>query len=341
MKKLSKNENDIAVTTRIRLARNVKGIPYPKRMTEAAAKKLIEDVWDAFSSSPIKESLTLFEMQKLSETEKKALIEKHLISAELCVSKVPSVAIISKDEKISIMVNEEDHIRIQVFEQGLDAEKAYDTAKKIEALLSEKLQFDYDRQFGFLTSCPTNAGTGLRASVMLHLPAISASHRINPLLKWAANLGMTVRGLYGEGSKASGDLFQLSNQITLGTNEKEIISRFTAASCSLVSEERRISAELFENNRYELTDKCLRSLGILKNAYMISSSEALSLVSNVCMGVNAGIIKNIDMPLLRKTLFGAMSAGMSLRVKEEDAKERDIMRATLLQKALSGEESNI
>lgn len=329
------NENDIAVSTRIRLARNVKGLPYPRRMGETAAKKLIEDVWAAFDNSPLKSELKIFDMTKISDLEKKALVEKHLISTELCVSKVPSVAIISNDEKISIMVNEEDHIRIQVFEQGLDAEGAYDTAKKIETLLAEKLRFDYDEEFGYLTSCPTNAGTGLRASVMLHLPAISAAHRINPLLKWAANLGMTVRGLYGEGSKASGALFQLSNQITLGTSEKDIVSRFTAASCSLISEERRICAEIFENNYCELTDKCLRSLGIIKNAYMISSSEAMNLVSNVCMGVNAGIIKKLDTPKLRRALFSSMPALMSLTMNDKGAQERDIKRAQILQTALA------
>ena len=334
MKKPVGNEIDIAVSTRVRLARNVRGIPYPGKMTREAATELIEKVWEAFDASPLKKELNLYKMDETDPLKKQSLVEKHLISTQLCASKVPAVAIISNDEKISIMVNEEDHIRIQVFEQGLEAESAYDTAKKIETLLSEKLRFDYDEDFGYLTSCPTNAGTGLRASVMLHLPAISAAHRINPLLKWAANLGMTVRGLYGEGSKASGALFQLSNQITLGTSEKDIISRFTAASCSLVSEERRICAELFEKNYAELTDKSLRSLGIIKNAYMISSSEALSLVSNVCMGANAGIIKNIDTPKLRRALFSSMPALMSLTMDDKGDKARDIKRAQILQEAL-------
>ena len=328
------NEKDIAVSTRIRLARNIKSLPYPRKMSVSAAKELIETVWDALSNSPLQKELTLFEMAKLSDTEKKSLIEKHLISAELCASKVPSVAIISKDEKISIMVNEEDHLRIQVFADGLDSESAYDTAKKIETLLSERLTFDRDDEFGFLTSCPTNAGTGLRASVMLHLPAISAAGQISPLLKWAANLGMTVRGLYGEGSKASGALYQLSNQITLGTSEEDIISRFNAAACSLISEERRISAELFEKNSYEMKDKCLRSLGILKNAYMISSSEAFSLVSNVCMGANAGIIKNIDLVSLRRAMFSSLPATLVLEGQNLSAPERDIKRAQLLQNSL-------
>lgn len=335
MNKNTGNEIDIAVSTRIRLARNISGIPYPGKMSFQDAQNLIKQVWEAFDNSPLKNELKLYDMNRISDLEKKSLIEKHLISTEICASRVPSAAIISNDEKISLMINEEDHIRLQVFRAGLDAENAYDTAKKIEALLGEKLSFDVDEEFGFLTSCPTNAGTGLRASVMLHLPAISAAHRVNPLLKWAANLGMTVRGLYGEGSKASGALFQLSNQITLGTGEKDIIARFTAAACSLISEERRISAELFEKNPYELKDKCLRSLGILKNAYMISSSEALNLVSNVCMGANSGIIKNIDTYRLRSALFSSMPASLVLLSQDESAQQRDVRRAQILQNALN------
>ena len=334
MNKPSGNENDIAVTTRIRLARNIKGIPYPLNMSVSSAEKLIDDVWSAFDNSPLKQELKVYRIQDLSDTEKKALIEKHLISSELCASRVPSVAIISNDEKISLMVNEEDHIRLQVFEQGLEAEKAYDTAKKIEALLSEKLIFDYDSEFGYLTSCPTNAGTGLRASVMLHLPAISLSHSLSPLLKWASNLSMTVRGLYGEGSKASGALYQLSNRTTLGSDEADIITRVTAAACSLISEERRILAELFEKKQAEMTDKCLRSLGLMKFAYMISSNEAMNLVSNVCMGANAGIIKNIDCAKLRKALFDTMPATLVLKEGEDAAGMRDVKRAGILQKAL-------
>jgi len=329
------NEIDIAVSTRVRLARNISGIPYPRKMTTPQAKELIETVWSAFDNSPLKKELRKIEIASITDTERKALIEKHLISPELCASKVPSVAIISNDEKISVMVNEEDHLRIQVFADGLDSDSAYDTAKKIETLLSEKLTFDRDDEFGYLTSCPTNAGTGLRASVMLHLPAVSATGQVNPLLKWAANLGMTVRGLYGEGSKASGALFQLSNQITMGTSEKDILSRFNAAACSLISEERRLSAQLFENNEYEMKDKCLRSLGILKNAFMISSSEAMNLVSNVCMGANAGIIKNIDLAKLRKAMFTSMPATLSMQEENITPQDRDIKRAQILQNALS------
>ncbi len=329
------NEIDIAVSTRVRLARNISGIPYPRKMSAKQANELIDTVWSAFDNSPLKNELRKIEISTISDLEKKALIEKHLISPELCASKVPSVAIISNDEKISVMVNEEDHLRIQVFSDGLDPDSAYDTVKKIETLLAEKLTFDRDSEFGYLTSCPTNAGTGLRASVMLHLPAVSTSGQVNPLLKWAANLGMTVRGLYGEGSRASGALFQLSNQITMGTSEEDILSRFNAAACSLISEERRLSAQLFENNEYEMKDKCLRSLGILKNAYMISSSEAMNLVSNVCMGANAGIIKNIDLNALRKAMFSSMPATLIMENENITTQDRDVKRAQILQNSLS------
>ena len=302
------NENDIAVSTRIRLARNIKATPYPRKMNVKQANEVIEKVFSAFDNSPLKDELTLYRMDSLSEIEKKSMIERHLISPELASARVPAAVIVNREETLSLMINEEDHIRIQIFSSGLDTGGAYDNAKKIEAIIGETISFDTDEQFGFLTACPTNAGTGLRASVMLHLPAISASQNVNPLLKWAANLGMTVRGLYGEGSKSSGALFQLSNQITLGVSEEEIVSRFNAAACSLISEERRICADMFEKNRYALPDKCLRSLGILKNAYMISSAEAMNLVSNVCMGANSGIIKNIDNNRLRRTLFEAMPA---------------------------------
>lgn len=332
---LKKNENDVAVMTRVRLARNINALPYPKKMSVPTARQVIEEVWDALKKSPQGSELTLFKTEEMNDILKRSLVERHLISAELASSNIPAAAAISADESVSVMINEEDHIRIQVFTRGLDAESAYIKAKEIEEYIGQELTFDYDNEFGFLTSCPTNIGTGLRASVMLHLPAITVSQRVSPLLKWAANLGMTVRGLYGEGSRASGALFQLSNQITLGVSETEIVSRFTAAACSLISEERRISAEVFDSDRFRITDKCLRSLGILKNAYMINSSEATDLISNVCMGVNLGIIKNIDTSALRDAMFSTLPANINLSEPDMSPQMRDVKRAQLLQEALA------
>lgn len=335
---ISGNEIDIAVSTRIRLARNVRSIPYPQKMSVQMAREMISKVWETVKKTPIGENAKLLEMENLSDMQKKSLIERHLISTQLASSRVPAAVIVTDDERVSIMINEEDHIRLQVFSAGLDAEGAYEYAKQIESDMAKEIEFDVDSEFGYLTSCPTNAGTGLRASVMLHLPAISLTKSVNPLIKWAANLGMTVRGLYGEGSKASGALFQLSNQITLGTGEKEIISRFTAAACSLLSEERRICAEIYEKTPSMIKDKCLRSLGILKYGYMISSNEAIELVSDVCMGKNTGIIRNINLAALREELFNTMPATLSKDYENLSPEERDVKRAQRLQTVLSKEE---
>lgn len=329
----SGNENDVAVSTRVRIARNIKGIPYPGKMSVSMAEKIINDVWTALDTSPLKNELKLYKMAQMPERERVSLVERHIISPELAKSPIGAV-IISNDKSISIMINEEDHLRIQAFTQGLDADGAYTTAKQIETLLGERITYDCDEKFGFLTSCPTNAGTGLRASVMLHLPAITMAKSVNPLLKWAANLGMTVRGLYGEGSKASGALFQLSNQVTLGVSEQEILSRFNAAACSLISEERRISAEIYEKNKFVITDKCLRSLGILKNAYMISSGEATDLISNVCLGANLGIIKNIQQNKLRTAMFETFPSTLNLNYGDLQPEMRDVKRAQILQSTL-------
>lgn len=332
------NESDIAVTTRVRIARNIKRLAYPKKQTADGAQKIIEDVWAALNRSELGKELTLYETKNMSERLKQSLIERHLISAELAASPVPSAAAISRDRTVSVMINEEDHLRIQVFVPGLDPGAAYDKAKKLEAIINESLPFDCDGEFGYLTACPTNIGTGLRASVMLHLPAISVSHSVNELLSWAANLGMTVRGLYGEGSKASGAFFQLSNRITLGVSEEEIISRFSAAVCGLISEERRISAALFEQDGIELRDKCMRSLGILKYACTLSSSEAADLISYVCLGANSGIIKNIHTAALRNAFFDTLPATLALSEGELSEEELGMKRAQFLQNILSAKE---
>ncbi len=331
------NENDIALTTRVRLARNIKGKPFPERITRDDALGIIDTVSEALFGSVLKDELTLYKMWELSDAQRQSLVERHLISTNLASSRIPSAAIISRDERISVMINEEDHIRLQVFRPGLGPDSAYTEAKQLIRLIGEKAVFDYDKKFGYLTSCPTNAGTGMRVSVMLHLPAISITRSIDPLLKWAANSAMAVRGLYGEGSEASGALFQLSNQRTLGISETDILRAFSSAACALISEERRLCAEILQNDAPKLTDKCMRSLGILKNAYMISSSEAMSIVSDVCMGKNAGIINNINTEALYRRLFETMPASMLLKDNTLDAQKRDIKRAEILQSAIKEE----
>lgn len=330
----AENEKNTVLSTRVRLARNIKGKPFPSKMSVKDAEELIDVVYGALASSALGTELTLYKMHRLSDAEKQSLVEKHLISRNLAAGKLPSAAIVSRDKRISVMVNEEDHIRLQVFRNGLDTASAYEEAQRLIRLIGEKVEFEYDADFGYLTSCPTNVGTGMRVSVMLHLPAIGLTKSETPLIKWATNAAMTVRGVYGEGSKASGALYQLSNQRTLGISDADILRAFQEAATALVNEEQRLCNVLAKDKLPQLKDKCRRSLGLLKHAYMISSSEAMQLVSDVCLGQKTGIISNVDIRELYATLFEVMPATMLLKGDTQSSQQRDIQRAQILQNAV-------
>lgn len=315
------------LTGRVRLARNIKNTPFPAYMTKEQAREVIDRVWEAVSSSSLKNSVKLIKTEEADSTHLAALSEHHLISPDFLRTPLPAAVIISEDEKISIMINEEDHIRIQVFSDGCSLSEAYETADRIDTLLAEKLDIAFHEKFGFLTACPTNAGTGMRASYMLHLPALTMSGSINSVLSWASKLGLAVRGIYGEGSKAKGCFYQLSNQITLGATERDIISRLDAAAKELTKKEEVVLKAIFENNSDKITDRCMRAFGTLTNAYMLSSEETFSLVSDVEMGISLGIIKNIDKNELISALFDTLPASISEECGAEDAAERDKLRA--------------
>lgn len=314
---------------RVRLARNLKSIPFPSRMNKDMAHEVIDKVWEALSSSALKDTLTIIRSEECDKVFLMALSEKHLISPDFLKGTLPRAVIISKDEKISIMINEEDHIRMQVFAEGSSLDDAYDTADKIDNLLAEKLDIAFHEKFGFLTACPTNAGTGMRASFMLHLPALTMSNSISSVLTWANKLGLAVRGIYGEGSKAKGAFYQLSNQITLGATEKDIIQRVNLAADELLKKEEMVRTTLFENNRVRMTDRCMRSYGTLTNAYALSSEEAFSFSSDVLLGISLGIINNITPEKLSTTLFSTLPASIAQtgELSDSDPTSRDVLRA--------------
>lgn len=328
--------NDITkfLSGRIRLARNISNTPFPVRMTKEQAREVIKKVWDAVSSSSLAPHLKLIKTEEADSTELMSLSERHLVSLDFLKGDLPRAVILSDDETISIMINEEDHIRIQVFTSGSLSE-AYDTADKIDTLLSEKLDIAFDEKFGFLTACPTNAGTGMRAGYMLHLPAITITNSISSVLAWASKLGLAVRGFYGEGSKAQGCFYQLSNQVTLGATERDITARLDSAANELSEKERYLRRSLYENNTVRITDKCMRSYGILSNAYSLSSEEAFSLVSDVELGISLGIIKNTDPSRLVNLLFDSLPASISMaHGGSVDSSERDVLRAEFFRNSL-------
>lgn len=318
-------ENDIVVSTRIRLARNLSGIPFPSRMTlaqleelKARAKKTISE-----SNTPFAKSLKYIDMDAVPEIEKGAMVERHVISPEFAAKSQGRAIILSSDESISIMIGEEDHIRIQVVLGGLQLEKAYDIAERLDALLYDSLHFAFDDDLGFLTECPTNLGTGLRASVMLHLPICESMGEITSLSENVGKIGFTVRGMYGEGSRSAASLYQISNQITLGISEKNAIDNLKIITTKLIEKEQNFRKGL---DRTSLDDTVYRALGTLKGCRIINGKEMMSLLSQIKLGVSMGILSNDINP------FGALIENqpymLMRKYGEMPPEERDIRRAS-------------
>lgn len=330
--------DDIVLSSRIRLARNLKEVPFPNKMNREMSKKVIENIEDSFyKSDGIKDDFESIYIGELDESTSYSFLERHLISRELISNsnRKESVFIINEDETVSIMINEEDHIRLQCIEGGLNLKDAYDRADKFDNIIEENLEYAFDERLGYLTSCPTNLGTGLRASVMLHLPALAMNNEINDVLNILTQVGMTLRGLYGEGSQAFGNIFQISNQITLGISENEIINNLTGVVNQIINQEKLAKEQIYNKHKYELEDRIFRSLGLLRSAVLLNSKECLFNISNVRMGVEMGIIKDVSKKDLNMLLVETQPASLQCRAGTKlGTKERDLKRAELVRKQL-------
>lgn len=324
-------EDDIAVSTRIRLARNLSGLPFPARMTPEQRKELNLKVKNAVlqSNTPFAKCLKYIDMADVPQTEIAAMVERHIISPEFAEENADRAIIISADESISIMIGEEDHVRIQVILGGLQLEKAYDTAEQLDSLLYNELHFAFDRSLGFLTECPTNLGTGLRASVMLHLPVTESNGEISSIAETVGKIGFTVRGMYGEGSKASASMYQVSNQITLGISEKNAIDNLKIITAQLIDKERKARNSL---NKIKLEDMCFRALGTLQNCRILSSEEMMNLLSRIKLGISMGIIKTDVLPI--KLFIEGQPNMLMKKYGQLEPEERDIYRAAFMRDAL-------
>ncbi len=330
--KNNNTDNAIAVSSRIRLARNLKGFPFPARMTSEQRKELNLKVKEALlgSNTPFAKSLKYIDMANVPEAQKYAMVERHIISPEFANKSDNTAIILSSDESISIMIGEEDHLRIQVILAGLSLKEAYDIAERIDSLLYPALQFAFDSKLGFLTQCPTNLGTGLRASVMLHLPALENTGEIEALSNSIGKIGFTVRGMYGEGSKSAAALYQVSNQITLGLSEKNALDNLEIITSQLIEKEQK-SREGF--NKLELEDVTFRALGVLQNARILTSNEMMILLSRVKLGESMGILNTNVSPI--KLLIEAQPFMLMQKYGIMDPNDRDIYRANMIREALS------
>ncbi|MDW0113415.1 protein arginine kinase [Sporosarcina saromensis] len=332
--KSSGEHADIVMSTRIRLARNLKGYRFPIAFTAEEAHKIDEAVSTALLNSGEK-GYAYMKMSELPLLDRQVLVEKHLVSPQLTDSKRHGAVLLSEDETISIMVNEEDHIRIQCIYPGFQLENAYEQADTVDNYLEGQLPYAFDEAFGYLTSCPSNTGTGMRASVMMHLPALTITKQIDRIIPAITRLGMVVRGSYGEGSEAPGNIYQVSNQTTLGKTEKEILADLKNVALRLIAHERRSRELLLSKSRVALENKLFRSLGIITYARLLPSGEAARCLSDVRLGIDLNIIEDIDMSILNELMVFMQPGFLQQYAKAElTAEERDIFRANLFRERL-------
>lgn len=331
----SGENGDIVVSTRVRLARNLKKYPFPCKLKTREKQEINKIVTDVLvnGNSAISKRFSVLDLNDLSEIELISLVERHLVSPNFISNKDSKRLLLLNDETVSIMLNEEDHIRIQVMKEGFNLDEAYDIANKIDTLLSENLLYAYNEKLGYLTQCPTNLGTGLRASTMLHLPALQMNGQINNVSSNLSKLGFTLRGSYGEGTKAVGDLYQISNQVTLGISEEDAISNLKNIAFQLISQE-RLARKSFSSD-VTVLDKIGRSLGVLLNSYILSNEEFMNLISNVRFGVSIGKVDNIGYDTMNSLM---VNVGPAMLMKNEGKKltslKRDEIRSKIVKQKL-------
>lgn len=329
----SGNESDVVFSTRIRLARNIKGFSFVNRYTKNDALKIIEIIENIVPS--LGYGLKLLRLKDIDDITKLSLVEKHLISPEFAYNKSETGAIVINDEEnICIMINEEDHIRLQVISAGLELENLLNLAIEIDKKLEQLIPYAYNDKYGFLTSCPTNVGTGLRASVMVHLPALAKTGNIRKVLEVVNNFDMNIRGVYGEGSKISGDIYQISNKQSLGISEQEVIRNLKIITDKVIEQE-RLARKILAKNQIELEDKVYRAYGILANSRKLSSEEANILLSDVKLGTDMGIIKELNDLKVRKLEMYTKPANLQKYVGQTlDGYERDVKRAEIVKQII-------
>ncbi len=323
-------QSDIVLSTRIRLARNFKGIPFPGKISPEDAARVVDITEKALEGTNL--DFSRVDIPPASKTEKDKLIEKRFISPNLATQKKSSAVFISRDESISVMVNEEDHIRMQTIFAGFECQKAYEVISGLDECISEKTDYAVHQKYGYLTSCLTNVGTGMRISCMMHLPAICKANMADSLFAALAKLGVTVRGMYGEGSKASGYIFQISNQTTLGISETEIVDRLNSVVNELIAKERSLRKTIYKQDEAAMEDKIMRSLGILKTARLLSGKEMLELFSNIRQGISLGLVEDVEPKTLNYLMVETSAAHLSDRAS--DARERDILRAKIVRERM-------
>ena len=321
----------VALSTRIRLARNLCDFPFPGRAETSQRREVLTKCLSVLKDLRGMTGGVSSEMDDLSDLDKQILVEQHLISPELSQADDGAGLILSKDRSCCVMINEEDHLRIQVLRNGLNFGSVWKKANTLDLGLDTNLSYAYDNELGFLTACPTNLGTGLRASVMMHLPGLVMSKNMDKVINAVNQLGIAVRGIFGEGSDASGSVFQISNQQTLGESEEDILNRLDKTLGRLVEQELNARAKLLDESREQVFDKIGRALGCLRGAWIIQSSESMDHLSLVRLAADLGFLPEKYRGIADRLMMEIQPGHVQLSVgRAVDPDERDVLRAQIL-----------
>jgi len=325
----------IVMSSRVRLARNLKDFPFPGWAKKADRVKALEAIRLAVESLPQMSGAFSESMDNLSAMDKQILVERHLISREHAAKGVGSGLVLNKEESLCVMINEEDHLRMQALRPGLQLRSAWLAIDQVDTVLEKRLDYAFSNDLGYLTACPTNIGTGIRVSAMLHLPALVLSEQINQIIQAVNKLGLAVRGLYGEGTEALGNVFQVSNQMTLGEAETDIVERLNKVLTQLIEHEENARGSLLEKKPKMVFNHVGRAYGILANAHSISSKETMNLLSLMRLGIDLGMLPGVERSLVDELFILTQPAHLQQQLSEKlSAEERDLLRADMLRERL-------
>ncbi|HUS57203.1 MAG TPA: protein arginine kinase [Planctomycetota bacterium] len=328
-------ESDIIISSRIRLARNLADFPFTNRASAEQRAEIAELLRDRVAKIQVRSNaLNYFDLVQVNKLDLQFLVERHLISKELAQAEGARGVAINGEETVSIMINEEDHLRLQVLKSGFQLGETWEIIDELDDAIDRDVNYAFSLELGYLTACPTNVGTGMRASVMLHLPALLFTRQIDKVITAVGKMNLVVRGLYGEGTQYAGSLYQVSNQVTLGKSEEEILDNIVSTVPQIVRYERRARETLLSQNRAKLEDRIYRSLGMLKSARTISSNETITLLSHLRLGINLGLIE-MDIGEVNQLFIRALPAHLQkLEGKELEPDERDSVRAAFIRRKL-------
>lgn len=333
---------NIVMSSRIRLARNLAMTPFPNKSNKKNLSDILANIEAAINQINHFRNAMFLKISDLDGVDRQFLVERHLMSHEHAANAEGKGLVVSAEEVLSVMVNEEDHLRIQVMQSGFNLDETWKIIDTIDDQLSEKLEFAFTPDWGYLTACPTNTGTAMRGSLMLHLPALVMTKQINKVLAAIAKLSFASRGFYGEGTQATGNFFQISNQVSMGHSEEDIIQNINGLIRQIIEQEEQARQALLLQNRPMLEDKICRSLGILKNAHIISSQETIELLSMVRLGIDVGIVKDVSRACINELFMMIQPAHLQkIEGKKLTSAERDAKRASLIREKLTPRDMNI